>query len=200
MQSETILIDVAGLRLSERVLRIGPGLGRGAQKPHRSFSGGLARSLLEKVRRGFHHSNFFGDRYRDPLVQRHAIFFRQPLGSLLDGERKLQWISRFAHYLSLTFFNSSAGRNTRILNRGCPTLRAFLSSHFSCTAITDTQSQSRNNSPTVQYRKLCPSPETDPTSAAKPSSALFEKLTQSRRKAVRRGDPAPRRSEVRLQR
>src|ERR1700730_8875074 len=41
-----------------------------------------------------------------------------------------------------------------------------LSSHFSCTLITDTQSQSRNNSPTVQHRKLRPSPETDPLSAA----------------------------------
>src|SRR6266404_8843255 len=120
MQSETILMDVAGLRLSEHVLRLRRGLGRGAQKPHQSFAGGLARSLLEEVRCGFDHSNFFGDRYRDPLVQRHAIFFRQPLGSLLDGERKLQWISRFAHYLSLTFFNGSAGRNTEILNRSAP--------------------------------------------------------------------------------
>jgi hypothetical protein len=65
------------------------------------------------------------------------------------------------------------------------------SSHFSCTAITDTPSQSRNDSPTVQYRKLCPSPETDPTSAAKPSSALFEKLTQSRQLAAKSDDPAP---------
>jgi hypothetical protein len=30
----------------------------------------------------------------------------------------------------------------------------------------------------VQYQKLRPSPETDPSSAAKTSSALFEKLTQ----------------------
>src|SRR6267143_895133 len=40
------------------------------------------------------------------------------------------------------------------------------SSHISCTLNTDTQSQSRNNSPTVQHRKLRPSPETDPLSAA----------------------------------
>src|SRR6266478_8994360 len=39
------------------------------------------------------------------------------------------------------------------------------SSHISCTLITDTQSQSRNNSPTVEHRKLRPSPETDPLSA-----------------------------------
>jgi hypothetical protein len=37
-----------------------------------------------------------------------AGFFRQALGSLLDGERKLQWISRFAHYLGFTFFSSCA--------------------------------------------------------------------------------------------
>ena len=47
------------------------------------------------------------------------------------------------------------------------------SSHFSCTAITDTKSQSRINSPTVQHRKLRPSPETDPKSAAKPFSAAL---------------------------
>src|SRR6266436_1851280 len=40
------------------------------------------------------------------------------------------------------------------------------SSHISCTLITDTQSQSRNNSLTVEHRKLRPSPETDPLSAA----------------------------------
>src|SRR6266851_7814067 len=103
--------------LSEPVFRLGRAFGRGAQKLHESFAGGLACTLLEKVGCRFHHSNFFGDRYRDPLVQRHAIFFREPLGSLLDGERKLQWIRRFAHYLNLTFFSSSAGRNTEILNR-----------------------------------------------------------------------------------
>jgi len=51
------------------VVRLGRGLGRGAQKPHQSFAAGVARSLLEEVGRGFHHSNFFGDRYGDPLVQ-----------------------------------------------------------------------------------------------------------------------------------
>jgi len=77
-------------------------------------------AALQEFGRGFHYSNFLGDRCRNPLVQRHAIFFRQPLSSLLDGERKLQWISRFAHDLSLTFFNSSAGRNTGIPNRSAP--------------------------------------------------------------------------------
>src|SRR5258708_32933885 len=51
------------------------------------------------------------------------------------------------------------------------------SSLFSRTAITDTQSQSRNNSPTVQHRKLRPSPETDPSSAAKHLRRLFDKRT-----------------------
>src|SRR5260370_13508073 len=81
-------------------------------------------------------------------------------------------------------FRAGALHNCRHLRRGARRqLSDLYPSHFSSTAITDTQSQSRNNSPTVQYRKLCPSPETDPTSAAKPSSALFEKLTQSRRKS-----------------
>jgi len=60
-------------------------LGHGAQKLHESFAAGLACPLFEKVGRCFHHANFFGDRYRDPLVQRDAIFFRELLGSLLDG-------------------------------------------------------------------------------------------------------------------
>src|ERR1035441_3412318 len=48
---------------------------------------------------------------------------------------------------------------------------SLFSSHFSCTPITDTQPPSRHNSPTVQHRKLRPSPETGPKSAAKPFSA-----------------------------
>jgi hypothetical protein len=66
------------------VFRLGSEFGRGAKKLHQSFAGGLACPLLEEVSRSFHHSNFFGDRCRDPLVQRHAIFFREPLGSLLE--------------------------------------------------------------------------------------------------------------------
>src|SRR4029077_14654936 len=53
------------------------------------------------------------------------------------------------------------------------------SSHISCTLITDTQSQSRNNSPTVQHRKLRPSPETDPKSAASHLRRLFDNRTTS---------------------
>src|ERR1700674_1055482 len=39
--------------------------------------------------------------------------------------------------------------------------------------------KSRNNSPTVQHRKLCPSPETDPKSAAKHLRRFFDKRTTS---------------------
>ena len=48
---------------------------------------------------------------------------------------------------------------------------ASCSSHFSCKAITDKRSRWCESSPRVQHRELCPSPETDPSSAAKPSSA-----------------------------
>ena len=51
------------------------------------------------------------------------------------------------------------------------------SSHISCTLITDTQSQSRNNSPTVQHRKLRPSPETDPRSAVNHLGGSLTTLT-----------------------
>jgi hypothetical protein len=47
------------------------------------------------------------------------------------------------------------------------------SSQTSVTIIADTQSRSRNNSPTVQHRELRPSPETDPSFAAKPFSAAL---------------------------
>ena len=60
--------------------------------------------------------------------------------------------------------------------------RLLFSSHFSRTAITDTESQSRNNSPTVQHRKRCPSPETDPSSTAKHLRRLFDKRTTKQQK------------------
>jgi hypothetical protein len=62
------------------------------------------------------------------------------------------------------------------------------SSHFSSTALTDTKSQSRKNSPTVQHRKQCPSPETDPNPPQKPFSAAS--LTTCRQ-AVKAVNPHP---------
>src|SRR5260370_11820875 len=103
------------LRLLERIFGLGRSFGRGAEELHKSFAGGLACPLLEKLGCSFHQANLFGERYRDPLVQEHAIFFRQSLGRLLDGKGKLQWVRSFAHGLS--FFKSSAGRSTEILNR-----------------------------------------------------------------------------------
>ena len=35
----------------------------------------------------FDDANFLGYRCRDPLVQRHTIFFREPLGRLFDRKR-----------------------------------------------------------------------------------------------------------------
>jgi len=57
--------------------------------------------------------SFLGDRGRDPLVQRHPHLLSPAAGQPSDGERKLQWIGRFAHGLGLTFFDSSAGRKHR---------------------------------------------------------------------------------------
>jgi hypothetical protein len=61
----------------------------GAQKLHQSLAGGLARPHLKEVGRRFHPSHLLRHRRRNPLVQRHAIVFRQPLRRLLDRERKL---------------------------------------------------------------------------------------------------------------
>src|SRR5258708_21606456 len=63
-----------------------------------------------------------------------------------------------------------------------PSNPGSFSSHISCTLITDTQPQSRNNSPTVQHRKPHPSPETDPLSPANQFGGSFSKsLRISRR-------------------
>jgi hypothetical protein len=47
--------------------------------------------------------------------------------------------------------------------------------HIFPVRLSQTQSESRNNSPTVEHRKRCPSPETDPSSAAKHLRRLFDK-------------------------
>ena len=100
-------------------------LRRGAKKLHQSCASGLASTFLEKIGRGFYHANFFGHRYRDPLVQRHAIFFREPLRRFLDRKRQFQWISSFAHTFILR--SKSAGRNNGTLKRSViPTKSATL--------------------------------------------------------------------------
>jgi hypothetical protein len=38
-------------------------------------------------------TNFFRDGGSNPLVQGHAVLFREALGRFLDGISKLQWIS-----------------------------------------------------------------------------------------------------------
>jgi len=114
---------------------------------------------------------------QDPLVKFEVVNLFNRFGNLFC-------IIEYAH---VGDFRTQKGRK-----RGCPILFAPFakgydstavsrmgfsephdlpfSSHFSCTAITDTESQSRNNSPTVQHRKLCSPPETDAKSAAKPFS------------------------------
>src|SRR6266849_1917299 len=77
------------------------------------------------------------------------------------------------NFLRVVCSRSPAARNSSLTPISEPHDLPF-SSHISCTLITDTQSQSRNNSPTVQHRKLRPSPETDPLSAAKHLRRLFE--------------------------
>jgi hypothetical protein len=72
-----------------------------------------------------------------------------------------------------SFIGSALGTRLWELVDRVPKKQSSLSSHFSRTAITDTKSQSRNNSPTVQHQELRPSPETDPKSAAKPSLAAL---------------------------
>jgi hypothetical protein len=46
----------------------GAALGAVRRNLIKSCASGLACSLLEEVGCGFYHSNFFGDRCRDPLV------------------------------------------------------------------------------------------------------------------------------------
>ena len=71
------------LKLSERIFRFRSQPGRGAEKFHEAFASGLSCPLLEKVRSSLHDADFFGDCHRDPLVQRHAIFFSQPRAAFL---------------------------------------------------------------------------------------------------------------------
>ena len=81
-------------------------------------------------------------------------------------------------FLRVVCSRSPTARNSSLTPISEPQDLPF-SSHISCTLITDTQPQSRNNSPTVQHRKLCPSPETAPLSAANHLRRLFDNRTTS---------------------
>lgn len=65
-----------------------------AKESHEAVAVGLSGTLLEEVRGGFNDTNFFRDGGSNPLVQGHAVLFREVLGGLLDGVRKLQWIRK----------------------------------------------------------------------------------------------------------
>ena len=79
-----------------------------AQKLQQSISGGFSCAFLEELRSGLDHSNFFGHRHGDPLIQGNTVLLRQSLSGLLNGNREFQWIRRFTH--GFTFFNKSLGR------------------------------------------------------------------------------------------
>ena len=93
-------------------------------------------------------------------------------------------------------FREGALPNYRNLTLRCPRAASRpLSSHFSCTAITDTQSQSRNNSQTVQHRELRPSSETGPSFAAKTIvSSSLTKDNKYTNKAAEVATPHPEKS------
>src|SRR5260370_41278642 len=67
---------------------------------HEAVALGFSRTLLEKVSSRFNDTNFFRDGGSDPLVQRHALLFREALRRFLDGRRKLQWIRSSIHGLT----------------------------------------------------------------------------------------------------
>jgi hypothetical protein len=82
---------------------------RGVLKKFDEFlSGRSSCAMSEKLRSCLGHTNLLGDRYGDPLIQRHAVLLGEPLSCLLDRERKLERVSRFTH--------RSAGRSTGIRN------------------------------------------------------------------------------------
>ena len=59
-----------------------------AKEFHEAVALGFSRALLEKVSSRFNDANFFRDGRSNPLVQGHAVLFREALGGLLDGVRK----------------------------------------------------------------------------------------------------------------
>src|SRR5437763_9613209 len=82
-----------------------------AKEFHEAVVLGFSRALLEKVSSRFNDANFFRDGRSNPLVQGHAVLFREALGGLLDRVRKLQWISASTH--GCIRFQTSTGRRDR---------------------------------------------------------------------------------------
>jgi len=73
---------------------------------------------------------------------------------------------------------SPTARNSSLTSISEPQDLPF-SSHISCTLITDTQSQSRNNSPTLQHRKIASVSRDRPIIPRKSFRRLFDKRTTS---------------------
>ena len=57
-------------------------------------------TLFKELGSSLDYAHFLRHRNCNPLVQRNAILFREPLGGFLYGEGKLQWIGRLATVLA----------------------------------------------------------------------------------------------------
>src|SRR6266487_282763 len=75
-------------------------LGGRAEELHQPGTRGIAGTFLEELSGSFYHADLFGDGNRNPLIQRHAVFFRQSLCGLLYRKGQLQWISSSTHALT----------------------------------------------------------------------------------------------------
>src|SRR6266699_3382808 len=93
-----------------------------AKEFHEAVALGFSRTLLEKIRGRFNDTNFFRDGGSDPLVQGDTVLFGEALGGLLDGVRKLQWISSSTHGFIL--FKTSIGRKTETPKRSAATAKS----------------------------------------------------------------------------
>src|SRR5690348_8611334 len=92
-----------------------------AKEFHKAVAFGFSRALLEKVSSRFNDTNFLRHGRSNPLVQGHAVLFREALGGFLDGVRKFQWISSSTHGFIL--FKTSIGRKTDFGKAGAAALR-----------------------------------------------------------------------------
>jgi hypothetical protein len=91
--------------LPDPIVRFRRHLRRAAEELHQSRARRIIRALPEKLGGGFYYSHLLRNSDRDPLVQRHAVFFGQALSRLLNGHWQFQRIRSFAHFF--TFFNKS---------------------------------------------------------------------------------------------